>query len=104
MGVKVVRPTYLDKKTGKRCKLDYYVQVCSLVERYLRRVGTRDEACTKKNIEDSLKDATHKMPDPEPAPTGEKITFRDYAEKLMVGTVANNLKYRGESVPHPAGG
>ncbi len=44
------------------------------------------------------------MPDPEPAPAGEKITFRDYAEKWMAGTVANNLKYRGESVPHPAGG
>lgn len=94
MGVKVVRPTYRDKKTGKLCKLYYYVQVCSRGERYLRRVGTRDEAyAKKKEIEDSLKDGTHKVPDPEPAPAAEKITFREYAEKWMTGTVANNLKW-----------
>ncbi len=93
MGVKVVRPTYLDKKTGKRCELDHYVQVCARGERYLRRVGTRNEAYTKKKeIEDSLKDGIHKMPDPEPAPASEKMTFRKYTETWMTGTVANNLK------------
>jgi integrase len=94
MAVKVVRPTYLDKKTGKRCKLDYYVQVCAGGERYLRRVGTRDAAYEKKKeIEDSLKDGTHTMPDPEPVPASEKITFRKFAETWMTGTVANNLKW-----------
>jgi len=94
MGVKVVRPTYLDKKTGKRSKLDYYVQVCAGGERYLRRVGSREEAYAKKaEIEDSLKKGTHTMPDPEPVPASEKITFRKFAEAWMEGTVANNLKW-----------
>jgi integrase len=94
MGVKVVRPTYLDKKTGKRCKLDYYVQVCAGGERYLRRVGSREEAYAKKaEIEDSLKKGTHTMPDPESVPASEKITFGKFAEAWMEGTVANNLKW-----------
>lgn len=96
MGVKVVRPTYRDKKTGKIVKLGYYVQVCARGERYLRHVGTRDEAYEKKKeLEDSLKDGTLQMPEPEPEPTpaAGKTTFREYAEKWMTGTVANNLKW-----------
>ncbi len=50
MGVKVVRPTYLDKKTGKRCKLDYYVQVCVLGEGISAALGPGMKPARRRRI------------------------------------------------------
>jgi len=70
--------------------------VCADGKWYLRHVGTRDETyAKKKEIEDTLKDGTHRKPASASVPAGEKkTTYREYAETWMTGTVANNLKWK----------
>lgn len=95
MGVKVVRPTYRDKATGKIRKLaGFYVQTCFGGKRTLKYIGTRDEAyAKKKEIEEAHKNGTYNTMNPAPATAEKKVTFKEYAEKWMEGTVAKNLKW-----------
>ena len=90
MGVKVVRPTYRDKKTGEIRKKDYYVSVHEGGERYLRHAGSREAAfAAKKEIEASLAAGTFRKPEKK---TEKGITFREAAERWRKEHVELRLK------------
>ena len=95
MGVKVIRPTYRDKETGKICKYkDYYVQVCRGGKRDLQHVGSREAAyAAKKEIEATIAAGTFKKPEKTPE---RVITLGEYADKWMTGYVEHNLKWNSK--------